>query len=52
VLSWTYPLLRRVAGRFVTSTEEVGRAMVNVAAEGYPKAVLETVDIHAAAGGG
>jgi uncharacterized protein YbjT (DUF2867 family) len=52
VLSWTYPLLRRVAGRFVTSTEEVGRAMVNVAAEGYPKAVLETLDIHAAAGGG
>jgi len=48
-LSWAYPLLRRVAGRFVTSTEEVGRAMVNVAADGYTKQVLETRDIHEAA---
>jgi uncharacterized protein YbjT (DUF2867 family) len=48
-LSWAYPLLRRVAGRFVTSTEEVGRAMVNVAAGGYTKQVLETRDIHEAA---
>jgi len=49
VLGWAYPLLRRVAARFVTSTDEVGRAMVNVAAEGYPKRLLETLDIHAAA---
>jgi uncharacterized protein YbjT (DUF2867 family) len=49
VLGWAYPLLRRVAARFVTSTDEVGRAMVNVAAEGYQKRVLETLDIHAAA---
>lgn len=50
MLGWAYPLLRRVAARYVTSTNEVGYAMVNVAAEGYPKRVLETLDIHVAAG--
>jgi len=49
VLSWTYPLLRRVAASFVTSTEEVGRAMIVVARFGYPKRILENADIHAAA---
>jgi uncharacterized protein YbjT (DUF2867 family) len=48
-LSWAYPLLRRVAAKYVTSSDEVGRAMVHVAAEGYAKRVLETLDIHAAA---
>jgi uncharacterized protein YbjT (DUF2867 family) len=52
LMSWAYPLLRRMAGRFVTSTDEVGRAMLNVAADGYPKCVLETRDIHAAAAQG
>jgi uncharacterized protein YbjT (DUF2867 family) len=46
---WLYPLLRRVAGRFMTNTREVGRAMIAVAVEGYGKRVLETVDIQAAA---
>jgi len=49
VLSWTYPLLRRIAANFVTSTEEVGRAMIAVARNGYPKRILENADIHAAA---
>ncbi len=48
-LSWAYPVLKRVAGRFVTSTEEVGHAMISVAAQGYPTSVLETADIAAAA---
>ena len=48
-LSWTYPLLRRVAAGFVTSTEEVGKAMIAVAAHGYPKRLLENTDIHIAA---
>ena len=48
-LSWTYPLLRRVAAGFVTSTEEVARAMIAVARKGYPKRILENADIHAAA---
>ena len=46
---WMYPLLRRVAGRFVTTTREVGRAMISVAAVGYEKRMLENVDIQAAA---
>jgi uncharacterized protein YbjT (DUF2867 family) len=48
-LSWTYPLLRRVAPSFVTSTEDIGRAMISVAAKGYPKPILETRDITTAA---
>lgn len=48
-LGWSYPALRRIARNFVTSTEEVGRAMISVAVHGYPKQVLETVDIAVAA---
>jgi uncharacterized protein YbjT (DUF2867 family) len=49
VASWMYPLLRRIAAPFVTSSEEVGRAMIAVARHGYPKHILENADIHAAA---
>jgi len=49
-LSWAYPVLLRIAPKFVTSTEEVGRAMIAVARSGYPKKVMEMADIHAAAG--
>jgi uncharacterized protein YbjT (DUF2867 family) len=48
-LGWAYPALKRLAPNFVTSTEEVGRAMISVAAHGYPKPVLETADIATAA---
>jgi uncharacterized protein YbjT (DUF2867 family) len=48
-LGWAYPVLKRLAGRFMTSTEEVGLAMISVAAHGYPKPVLDTVDIATAA---
>jgi hypothetical protein len=33
--------------QFVTTTEQVGRAMLRVAREGAPKPVLETRDINA-----
>lgn len=46
---FAYPLLKSIAAPFVTSTEEVGRAMISVAAQGYPKSILETADITAAA---
>jgi uncharacterized protein YbjT (DUF2867 family) len=39
------PLLRRFP-KFVTTTEQIGRAMLNVAREGYSKRVLESVDIN------
>lgn len=49
-LSWAYPVLRRIAPKFVTSTDEVGRAMIAVARSGYPKKVVEMADIHEATG--
>jgi len=44
-----YPLLKSVAPRYVTTTEAMGRAMINVAKHGWPSAVLESSDINAAA---
>jgi uncharacterized protein YbjT (DUF2867 family) len=40
-------LLNRVAPKYVTTTEQVGRAMIRVARDGYPKPVLESEDINA-----
>jgi uncharacterized protein YbjT (DUF2867 family) len=39
------PLLLRVFPQYVTTTEQVGRAMLAVAKDGYPRAVLEARDI-------
>ncbi|MGK3205934.1 epimerase [Amycolatopsis sp. MEPSY49] len=44
-----YPLLRRLFPRFVTTNEEIGLAMLEVAENGYEKAVLENTDIVTAA---
>jgi len=38
--------LRRISPRLVTSTEQMGRAMIRVAREGYPRKVLEMEDIN------
>ncbi|MFC9843806.1 NAD(P)H-binding protein [Streptomyces sp. NPDC060223] len=44
--SWLYPLLRRLAPRYVTSTEEMGRAMIAVARlDGAGPRVLRTRQI-------
>ncbi len=43
------PLLPLLKGRFpkyVTNTEQIGRAMLKVAKQGWPKRVLETSDIN------
>ena len=40
-------LLNRVAPNYMTTTEQVGRAMIKVARDGYPKPVLESEDINA-----
>jgi uncharacterized protein YbjT (DUF2867 family) len=40
-----FPLLRTLFPRFVTTTEDVGRAMLEVAKHGAPKRVLESADI-------
>jgi uncharacterized protein YbjT (DUF2867 family) len=41
-----YPLLRRVAPTFITTTEQLGRAMLAVARKGYATHVLEMADIN------
>jgi uncharacterized protein YbjT (DUF2867 family) len=38
-------LLNRVAPKYMTTTEQVGRAMIKVARDGFPKPVLESEDI-------
>ena len=44
-----YPLIQRLAPRHVTTAENVGRAMIEVATRGYPKRILENPDIDRAA---
>ncbi|MGW3963222.1 epimerase [Amycolatopsis sp. NPDC005003] len=44
-----YPLLRRLFPGFVTTNEEIGRAMLEVAENGYEKPVLENADLVTAA---
>jgi uncharacterized protein YbjT (DUF2867 family) len=46
-----YPLLNRLVPGHLTTTVNVGRAMIRVAASGYPKRVLENNDINALAAG-
>src|SRR5215469_9955480 len=41
-----YPLLKRLLPNYVTTTECVGRAMLNVTKRGFPKPVLENRDIN------
>jgi len=44
-----YPIVKALAPRYVTTTEAMGRAMINVAMKGWPNPVLESPDINAAA---
>jgi uncharacterized protein YbjT (DUF2867 family) len=39
-------LLNKIAPKYVTTTEQVGRAMIKVARQGFPKRVLESEDIN------
>jgi uncharacterized protein YbjT (DUF2867 family) len=41
-----YPLLRRLAPRSVTTTVNLGRALIQVAASGYTKQILRSDDIN------
>jgi len=49
VMAPLFPLLQRAFPKHMTTTENVGRAMLEVAARGYDKKVLENPDINAAA---
>lgn len=46
VLGPFYPLLRLLAPRYVTTTANLGRAMIQAAANGYSKQILLTEDIN------
>jgi uncharacterized protein YbjT (DUF2867 family) len=41
-----WSLLYRIAPNYVTTTERLGRAMIAVARDGYPKPILESLDIN------
>jgi hypothetical protein len=47
LLSWLYPVLRLVAGKYVITTEDLGRGMIKTAKSGAPKRVLENSDVEA-----
>jgi hypothetical protein len=44
-----FPLLQALFPRYVTTTEQIGRAMLTAAKRGAPKSVLESPDISALA---
>ena len=47
-----YPLLKRLFPRYVTTTEALGRAMIQVAKQGAPRPVLENHDLDTLVAGG
>jgi uncharacterized protein YbjT (DUF2867 family) len=48
---WMYPIFKKIAPKWVTSSDRVGKAMIRVAAEGFRKKHLENADINELAGG-
>jgi uncharacterized protein YbjT (DUF2867 family) len=51
VIGPLYPVLRALAPQYVTTTECMGRAMIQVARRGAPQRILESRDINAACRG-
>ena len=47
VLAPIQPLLKGRLPKYITTTEQMGRAMITVAKNGYPKPILESLDINA-----
>ena len=47
VMKPIFPVLRGMLPRYVTTTVQIGRAMVAIAKRGYSKRVLESADINA-----
>ncbi|HVW08706.1 MAG TPA: hypothetical protein VHC90_08990 [Bryobacteraceae bacterium] len=46
-MGWTIPIIQTIAPNSVTTTERIGRAMINAAKHGATKKVLESADINA-----
>ena len=47
ILAPIQPLLKGRLPKYITTTEQLGRAMITVAKNGYPKPILESLDINA-----
>jgi len=45
-----YPLLNKILPKYITTTEEMGLAMINCALTGYEKNILENKDVRKASG--
>ena len=45
VVAPIYPLLRLALGKYMTTTEVLGRAMLQAAKHGAPKRMIENTDI-------
>ena len=46
VLAPLLPLMKKILPKYVTTTEQVGLAMIKIAKQGWPKPVLENLDIN------
>ncbi len=46
-MGWLYPILKKVMPNQLTTTDQLGRALIEVAKHGHPKAILEGADINA-----
>jgi len=46
ILNPILPLLKSIFPQYITTTEQLGRAMLKVAKNGYPKPILESKDIN------
>lgn len=44
-----YPVLKKIFPNSITTSEQIGRAMINIAKEGYPTPFIEVEDINKAA---
>ncbi len=44
-LNWIYPILRKISTGYASTLEELGRAMINSATEGYERQIIEVEDI-------
>jgi uncharacterized protein YbjT (DUF2867 family) len=49
-VGWAEPLLMRVAPKYVTTSEAMGRAMLKVARDGWPQKVMGNKEINTAGG--
>ena len=46
LFGWTLPVLKPLFPKYITTTEQIGLAMLNVAKHGYAKHILENDDIN------